>query len=154
MPTSTIKTTQRYGERKKPKSGGQLHQTYRTTRCDETVYPNITWFQRLLSYWRTRMLTWLFRQKLLFLAMKAFIALVFVRNLTSTILMGSGTPGLSAVMYGIRQPWTEQVEYWQTRVGLLKSLPEEAFKWWRFKVSATQKAFYVLWQGVSWNSLQ
>jgi len=85
---------------KKPKSGCQLHQTYRTTRCDETVYPNITWFQRLLSYWRTRMLTWLFRQKLLFLAMKAFIALVFVRNLTSTILMGSGTPGLRKLSNG------------------------------------------------------
>jgi len=38
--------------------------------------------------------------------------------------------------------------------GLWDTRSEEAFKWWRFKVSATQKAFYVLWQGVSWNSLQ
>jgi hypothetical protein len=48
----------------------------------------------LMVYWITRMLTGLFRQKLLFLAMKALVASVFVRNLTSTTLMGSGVPGL------------------------------------------------------------
>uniref|UniRef100_A0A0A9G6H4 Uncharacterized protein n=1 Tax=Arundo donax TaxID=35708 RepID=A0A0A9G6H4_ARUDO len=46
------------------------------------------------------MLTGLFRQKLLFLVMKAFIASVFVWNLTSTILMGSGTPGLRKLSNG------------------------------------------------------
>jgi hypothetical protein len=85
--------------------------------------------------------------------MKAFIASVFVRNLISTILMGSGTPGL-------QQPCVESDNYEMNKLDtgkqewVSKSIPDKAFKWRRFKASATQKAFYVLWQGIPRNSLQ